>query len=690
MKVYSSDRIRNVLLAGHNGTGKTTLGEALLSVSGATNRIGRVEDGTTVLDFDDEEKAKGMSVSLAVAPVEWRDTKINLLDAPGYADFIGEVQAGLSVADLVCLVVSAVDGPEVQHDVVWHMAAEAAKPRIIFVNKCDRERASVPRTLAALAERFGPSVAPLQLPLGEEHDFAGVVDLLTDRAYRYADADASEEDIPEGVAAAAGELRAKLVEAIVETDEDLMERYFADEPIDPKELVAALGSGVAAGSVHPVLCGAAGKLIGIDRLADFVVDACPSPLDRPGMPTSDGETVTPRADGPPAAYVYKTFADPFVGKISYLRVASGAIRPDVQLQNARTGKDERLHQLFVLKGKEHETAGELAYGDLGAVAKLPDVGTGDTLAQKGSGIVVAPPAPPEPVLAVAIAPKTKEAEDKLATALHRLQDEDLSLKVERNPETHQTLLWGMGETHLNIALERMKRKSGVEVETAEPRVAYRETARKRADFEGKHKKQSGGRGQFGVAHVVLEPLPRGGGFEFVDAVVGGAIPKGFLPAIQKGMHEAMARGVLAGCPIVDIKVTVDDGKHHAVDSDEFSFKMAGSLALQGAFLNADPVVLEPIGFVEVLVPDALAGDVSGDLNSKRGRLQGMDSVGRGRTLIRAMAPMAEMTRYAIDLRSLTGGRGSFRIEFDHYEELPPHIADKIIAARKAEKEAQRS
>lgn len=685
MKAYSSDRIRNVLLAGHGGVGKTSLAEALLRLSGRTTRVGRVEDGTTVLDFDEEEKAKGFSVSLSTAPVEWQDFKINILDSPGYADFIGEVQAGLAVCDMVILVVSAVEGVEVQHEIIWHMADDLDLPRMVFVNKCDRERASFQDTIASLTKAFGSGIAPLQLPLGEEHDFAGVVAILEEKAFRYGDdGTAGEEPMPSELASAAEELHTKAVEAIIETDEALMERYFGDEEIDSKELLAALGKGVASGGTYPVVCGSATHLIGLDRLLELVCEAGPSPLDRRGLPLAGGGEVEDGASGAPAAYIYKNYADPFVGQISYFRVARGTIRPDVHLINHRTGSDVRLHQIFALVGKEHESVPEFAYGDLGAVAKVPDVHTGDTLAEKGTPLQIAAPSAVEPVYAVAIECRNKGDEDKLANATHRVVEEDTSIRIERNPETHQTLLWGMGETHVQITLERMHRKFGVEIETHDPKVAYRETATAPSQFEGKHKKQSGGRGQYGVAHVRLEPLTRGEGYEFVDEVVGGAIPRQFIPAVDKGIHEAMERGPLAGYPVVDVRIIVDDGKAHSVDSDEHSFKMAGSLALRGALEKASPVLLEPIGLLEVLVPDTLAGDVSGDLNSRRGRLQGMESVPGGRQLIRAMTPMAEMHRYAIDLRSMTSGRGSFTIRFDHYEEVPPHLTDKIVAAAKEE------
>lgn len=688
MKEYPSDKIRNVLLAGHGGTGKTSLGEALLYLSGATARLGSVDDESSLLDFEEEERHRKISVSLAVAPIEWKDHKINVLDTPGYADFIGEVQAGLAVCDVVCLVVSAVEGLEVQHEVVWHMAEQLDKPRMVFVNKVDRERADVAATIDALSEAFGTSIAPLQLPIGSEDDFRGVVDLLADSGYEYSDGKATTVDVPDDLAANAADLRGTLVEAIVENDEDLMDRYFADEPIEAKELRAMLGQGMRTGGAFPVVVGSARKLIGVDLLADLIVEAAPSPLDSPAMrvatPDGPGDPIEDAPEHAPAVYVYKTYADPFVGQVSYFKVAAGQVLPDIHLVNQRSGTDERLHQVFALKGKDHDSVPKLAYGDIGAVSKLSDTATGDTLADKSAPLEITGLEPVEPLLAVSLVPKTKGDEDKLATALHRIEAEDPTIRVERNPETSQTLLWGVGETHINITLERMHRKFGVEVETGPPRVAYRETARKTAEFEGKHKKQSGGRGQFGVAFVRIEPLPRGSGYEFVDAIVGGVIPRQFIPAVDKGIQEAMQRGPLAGYPVVDVRLTVFDGKAHSVDSDEHSFKMAGSLGLRGALQAADPVLLEPVGLYSVLVPDTLAGDVSGDLNSRRGRLQGMESVGGGRSLIRALVPMAEMTRYAIDLRSITGGRGSFSVAFDHYEEAPPQVAEKVIAEAKSE------
>ncbi|HEX9317025.1 MAG TPA: elongation factor G, partial [Actinomycetota bacterium] len=540
-------RIRNVALVGHGGTGKTTLAEALLFQAGAINRKGRVEDGTTTTDFDPEEIKRGISLSLALAPFEYEGHKINVLDVPGYTDFVGDLKAALRVADLAVLVVSAVEGVEVQTEAAWRLAAELNVPRMIFLNKLDRERASFERTLDQLRERFGAGVAPLELPIGEETAFRGVADLLTDTAFIYEGdgGKASQAEIPAEIADLEHQVRDNLVEGIVVADDALMERYLEGETIAPKELQDTLAQGVADATVFPVVCGSATKLIGIDRLAELVCEVGPSPVDRPAIEVQAGDKTTEVACDPagqPLAFVYKTVADPYVGKVSFLKVLSGTVRPDAQLTNSRTHADERLHGLFTMRGKEQDTVPELPAGDIGAVAKLSNTGTGDTLAPKGTPVVVPPIEAPEPILSVAIRPKSKGDEDKLMTGLHRLQDEDPALQVVRNDETHQTLLSGMGETHLSIVTERLSRKFGVEVETEDVKVAYRETITATAEAEGKYKKQTGGHGQFGVAFIRVEPLDRGAGFEFVDKIVGGVIPRQFIPAVEKGVIETMSTG----------------------------------------------------------------------------------------------------------------------------------------------------
>ena len=684
MKSFPPAKIRNVALVGHGGAGKTSLAEALLFCAGAITRMGRVEDGTTTTDFDPEEIRRHLSLSLALAPFEHDGFKINLLDAPGYADFVGDMHTALRVADLAILVVSAVEGVEVQTEAAWRIASELGVPRMFFINKLDRERASFDRTLDELRERFGAGVAPLELPIGEEATFRGVADLLTDTAVFYDGGKATIGEIPDDMAAREHEVRDNLVEGIVVADDDLTMRYLEGETISPKELEDTLAKGVAEASVFPVACGSATKLIGIDRLAQFIVEVGPSPLDRPAVTVEapGGATeVAPDPSGQPLALVYRTVADPYVGKVSFMKVLSGTIRPDSVLTNPRSHTDEKLHNIFTMRGKEQEPLPDLPAGDIGAVAKLSDTITGDTLAPKGTPVVVPPPDPLEPVLTIAIQPKSKGDEDKLMTSLHRLQDEDQALHVRRDDETHQTLLSGMGDTHLSIVTERLQRKFGVEVVTEDVRVPYRETITGKAEAEGKYKKQTGGHGQFGVAFLRVEPMERGGGFQFVDQIVGGAIPRQFIPAVEKGVLETMSTGGVFGYPVVDVRVTVFDGKFHPVDSSEMSFKMAGSLGFKDAMAKAGPVLLEPISVLEVTVPIAYQGDVMGDLNSRRGRVQGTEVAGVGEQVITAQVPTSEVLRYAIDLRSLTGGRGRFKLRHDHYDVLPAHLVGKVAKAR---------
>jgi elongation factor G len=680
---YPPSRIRNVALVGHNGAGKTTLAEALLHCLGAINRQGRVEDGNTVSDFEPEETKRHLSLSLAMAPVVAGDVKINVIDTPGYADFFGEVRAACSVADLVVVVVSAVEGVEAQTELAWALAAELGLPRLVFVNKLDRERASFDRTLADLRNRFGAGIAPLELPVGEETAFRGIADLLTDSAILYENGKSSAGPIPDDLADLEHQVREQLVEGIVVGDDALMERYLEGEIPSTEELEATLAGGLAQGLVFPVVCGSAATLVGIDRLASLLAEIGPSPASRPPVSVRAGDQLNEVAADPlgqPLARVFKTISDPYVGKISLLRVISGTIRPDTVLTNPRTHSDERLHVLQMLRGKETEPVSEAQAGDIVAVPKLSDTATGDTLAPKGTPVVVPAPAPEQAVLSVAIRPKSKGDEDKLMTGLHRLQEEDPSLVVERIDETHQTLLRGTGETHLAVVAERLARKFGVEVATEDVRIPYRETITKPAEAEGKYKKQTGGHGQFGVADIRIAPLERGEGFHFVDEVVGGAIPKQYIPAVEKGVIEAMSQGGPNGYPVVDVQVTLYDGKYHTVDSSEMSFKMAGSIAFKEAAAKAGPVLLEPHSKLVVTVPASMQGDIMGDLNSRRGRVQGTDSIG-GYQVITAIVPTAEIQRYAVDLRSLTGGRGHFRAEHDHYDVVPANLVEKLVKAK---------
>jgi elongation factor G len=693
VKSYPTEHVRNVLVVGHSGAGKTTLVESLLFATGATSRVGRVEDGTTVTDFEPEETRKHISVSLALAPIEHNGFKLNLLDAPGFPDFIGEVRSALQAVDAVLFVVSAVDGVETQTEVIWTMAEELGRPCAFFINKLDRERASFSGTLAQIQETFSQTVAPLYVPIGEEAGFTGVVGLLSGSAFTYdADRNRSEGPVPEDLAAQVEELRGQLIEAIIQESENeaLMERYLAGEPLAPADLIPDLKDVIGGGKLVPVLAGSAVKGIGTAELLEVLTTEFASPVSTPPWPGTvpgTGAEVTRRADpdGPLAAYVFKTISDPYVGRISLFRVVSGTFRPDSTVLNASTGREERIAHLLTMRGKQQEQVDELQAGDIGAVAKLAEVSTGETLCDRSDPVVLQSPPMPDPLLPVAVAPRSKGDEEKLSTGLARAVAEDLTLRVERNTETHQTVLWGMGETHVDLTLERLKRKYGVEVSTVPLRLPYKETFKKPVKAKGRHVKQSGGHGQYGICDIEVEPLPRGQGFEFVDKIFGGAIPNQFIPSVEKGVRKAMEEGLLAGYPVVDIRVTLFDGKFHSVDSSDMAFQVAGSLAMKEAAANADMALLEPVLEVEVLIPDEYVGDVLGDLSSRRGRVVGTDPVGTGRTLVRATVPEAEFTRYAIDLRSMTRGRGSFSRKFSHYEELPANMAAKVIEqAKKAE------
>jgi len=694
MNVYEPGSIRNVLLVGHSGTGKTTLLEAMLFTAGTITRMGTIEDGNTISDHDPEEVHRGISVSLAMTPVEWEGVKINVLDAPGYADFVGDVQSAIRAADCCLFVVSAVDGVEVQHERVWELAVEAGIPRAFVVNKLERERASFERTLDELQKAFGTQVGPVQLPIGEEHEFAGVLDLLGRTAYRYAGAPkGTQEEWPDDLAAKAEPFRERLAEAVAEADDSLLEKYLETGELSADEIVGGVKAGLAAARFAPVLAAAATTPIGVDRLLTFVAGAFPSPLDRPpvAVTTKDGAEQERSCDpsGPLTALVFKTLSDPFVGRINLFRVFSGKVRPDSAVFNATKGTEERLGHLFSMRGKDHENVAEVPAGDIGAVAKLAHTTTGDTLSTKSDPATLPQIQLPEPLYAVAIEPKTKGDEDKLSTAIARIREDDPTLRVERSAETHETVLYGMGETHVATMVERMKAKFGVDVVTHPAKVAYKETLKGSAKAQGRHVKQSGGHGQYGIAWIEVEPLPRGGGFEFVDKIFGGAIPHQFIPSVEKGIVKQMQDGVLTPYQMVDVRVTLYDGKFHTVDSSDMAFQIAGSLAIKEAAAQAGVSLLEPIVQAEVIVPESQTGDVIGDLNAKRGRVLGMETTGSGKQRIKAMVPQAEMTRYAIDLRSMTGGRGVFTMTFDHYEEVPAHLADKIIAEAQQEKQEAR-
>lgn len=669
----TTDRIRNVALVGHSGAGTTSLTEAVLLAAGAVTRLGRVEDGTTVADTDPEEKAHGISLALSVVPVEWKGHKLNLIDTPGDPDFEADVRAALRVADLAVLVVSAVDGIEVGTDAAWRLCEQMGVPVVFFVNKLDRERASFDRTLDELRARYGDAVEPLELPIGAEAGFTGVADVLTETAYVYDHGKGSPAEVPADMAAHEHAVHDEVVEAIVVGDDAMLERFLEGDEPSLAELERTLEHEIVERAAFPVLEGSALTGVGIDRLCDYLCEI--------GPPPGDGPTEVPvDPAGPAVALVFKTVADPYVGQVSLFRVLSGTIRTDDHLVNARSGTDERLHGLFTLRGDQQQPVDEVVAGDIAAVAKLADTRTGDVLAAAGTEVDVAPFDWPDPVHAVALVARTQADDDKLATAIHRLMDEDPVLRLDHDDETHQTLLRGAGETHLTVTLERLARKFGVNVDVEPVRVAYRETVTAPAAAEGRYKKQSGGHGQFGVAAIEIEPQERGGGFEFVDQIVGGAIPRQFIPAVERGVADTMAEGgVVKGYPVVDVRVRCVDGKAHSVDSSEMSFRAAGRLAFREAMEKASPVLLEPISELVVIVPAELQGDVMGDLSARRGRVSGTDQLGGGEVAITAMVPTAEVVRYAVDLRSLTGARGRFSARHHEYAPMPAHLADAVEA-----------
>ncbi|MDQ3752658.1 MAG: elongation factor G [Actinomycetota bacterium] len=684
MKSYPTENIRNIVLVGHGGSGKTSLTEAMLFCSGVTTRLGKITEGNTVSDFDEEEIRKGVSISTALAPIEWQDHKINILDAPGYADYIGELRAAMRVADLAVFVVSGVEGLEVQTQVAWNYAIELGLPRVIFVNKLDRENSSFRRTLDQLREAFGMGIAPLSLPLGREHDFRGVISVIDAGAFSYDETGAvKEEPVPEDRQERLEEVRTSLLDSVAETNDELLERYLESGELTREEIVHSLHDGLSQATIFPVFVGAATKLIGLDRMLDAIVAAGPSPLDRPPVESEGGDTRSPKPHEPMSALVFKTTSDPYVGRVSYFRVYSGVLKGEGTLHNSSKRIDERVGHVFTMRGKNQEQLDEVVAGDLGAAAKLVHTVTGDTLADKSAPVVLSPIEPPEPLLPKAIAPKTKGDEDKLMFGLQRLIEEDPALRLERNDETHQTILWGMGDAHLSGILERLKRKFNVEVEEVPFKVPYRSTLRSKADALGRHVKQSGGHGQYGICNLRVEPVARGEGFIFEDKIFGGSIPNQWIPSVEKGVRAAMENGVGTGFNMIDVKVELYDGKFHSVDSSDMAFQLAGSQAMRDAVDKAGVTLLEPIWTVEVLVPEEFTGDIMGDLQKRRGIPEGIDPLGSGRQIVRAKVPFAEVTHYATDLRSLTGGQGTFSWSFSHYQEVPHDHAQKVLEAAKA-------
>jgi len=686
MAEYKTRQLRNVAFISHGGAGKTSLVEAIAFDAGLTTRLGRVDEGNTISDYDPEEIRRHTSVNTSLIPFEFDGHKVNILDTPGYMDFVGEVLGAIRVADSAVVVVDAVGGVEVGTELVWGYADKYSLPRLVFINKMDRENADFERAIAQLGQVFEGRFVPLALPVGRQSDFRGVVDLVGMKAYLGDGKSATE--IPGEMSEAVEKARLQLLEVAAEGEDELIMKYLDGEELTTAEILRGLRLGILSGHIIPVMCGAATLNIGVRYLMRTMVELLPSPADRPPAEAIDPLTqetleLPPDAAGPLAALIFKTMADPYVGKLSYFRVYSGILQSDSRATNVNNGEEERLGQLYMLRGKEQIPVKGVIAGDIGAAAKLSHTNTGDTLGDKGRPLLLKRIEFPNPLYSVAVFPKTKADLDKLSSALSRLVEEDPTLRVEREPGTGETILSGMGDSHVDIAARKLQQKFGVEITTKIPKVPYRETITKVASAQGRHKKQTGGRGQFGDVFIRFEPRERGSGFEFIDEIFGGAVPRNFIPAVEKGLREIMQQGVLAGYPTVDFAAALYDGSYHPVDSSEIAFKLAAHLAFKKAIPEAGPVLLEPIMNVSITVPEQYMGDVLGDLNTRRARVQGMEQQ-KGRSIITAQVPLAEMQRYATTLRSLTQGRGVYTMEFSHYDIVPSHIAEGVIAAAKAE------
>lgn len=677
MRVYSSKQIRNVGVLSHGGAGKTSLVEAMLFDAGHTTRLGKIEDGTTVTDYLPIEIKRKVTVSTVLAPIEWKEHKLNILDAPGYADFIGEVKSAMRASDGLIMVVDGVAGVEVMTEVHWEAANEANLPKVVFINKLDRENSSFEKTLEALRERFGTQVVPMTMPIGAEDKLSGVVNILLNKAFKFDGNKAVPADVPAEMKNDIEKYHDMLMEAAADGTDELMMKYLDGEPLTDEEIAMGLQAGVKNAKVVPVFCGSATKNIGVQPLMDALVELMPSPLDV----APEGEDIS---KGPLTAIVFKTLADPFVGKLSFIRVLKGTLKADGNIYNINKEKDERYGALLVPRGKAQDNVTEAQAGDIVAIAKFESVGIGDTLGEKGKTEIQPGVEFPEPTFSVAVSAKSRNDEDKMATALYRMVEEDPTLRYSKNAETKESVLTGMGETHLDIIIERLKNKYGVEVTTKTPRVPYRETIRGTGDYEYKHKKQSGGHGQYGHVKLRFYPLAEGN-FEFTETIFGGSVPKNYHPAVEKGVREVMSEGVLAGYPMTQIKVELYDGSYHDVDSSEMSFKIAAAQCFKKGIEKCKPVLMEPVQYVEVHVPEQFMGDIISDLNGKRGRILGMEPHGKWQ-IVKAMAPLSEMYRYAIDLKSITQGRGYFSMKFDHYEDVPQNVAQTIIAEYQKNKE----
>ncbi len=682
-KVYQTEHIRNIALLGHSGSGKTSLAEAMLFNTGAINRLGKVEEGNTVTDFDDEEIRRTISINSAVAPVEWKDHKINVIDAPGYLDFVGEVISSLSAADVAVLVLDGASGVEVGTMLAWKRAEEMGKPRAVFINKMDRDNASYRRVMGELREKFDATFVPMQLPIREGEHFLGIVDLVTLDAYTGAEADIAEA--PANMADEIEEFRTEMVEAAAEGDDDLMMKYFDGEELTEDDIAFGLRKGLKSGNLVPVFCGSATTNVAIRSFMHNVIHNLPAPAPQVTV-QKKGEEVTldVKADGPVVARVFKTVDDQY-GTVSYFKVLSGTVKSDTRLFNTNAEAEERIGSLFLPRGKEQLPVSEVVAGDIGAVVKLSHTKTGDTLCAKGEGYQAIPAQYPEPLYAVAVHPKTQSDTAKLGPTIQRLTAADPTLNARTETRTHEYLLEGMGETHIDVAVRRMADKYGLNIDTSIPKVPYQETITKTASGRYRHKKQTGGAGQFGEIELRLEPLERGGDFEFKSEIFGGAVSSVFLPSVEKGIKQVMAQGVLAGSPIVDIRAIAVDGKEHPVDSKDIAFQIAGREAFKIAFMAASPVLLEPVMEIRVTIPEAYTGDVMGDLTTKRGQVQGMEQL-KGDTVITALVPLAEIQRYGTELRSITQGRGVYEQKLSHYQSVPSHLVQKIIDEHKKAKE----
>jgi elongation factor G len=684
------DKIRNVGVVGHGGVGKTSLVEAMLFAAGAVTRLGKVDDGTTTTDWDPDEIRRKISINTAVAYCDWKGHHVNFVDTPGYGDFIPDARAGLRVVEAAVIVVDAVAGVQVQTEKVWKFATEYELPRAVVVNRLDRERGDFARTLDSITRRLKGRVVPIQIPVGDESGFRGVVDLVKMKAVIWSDGKPTEGAIPAELADRAKEYREKLVEAAAETDDDLLNKYLEEGSLEEGEMLKALRAGIAQGKIVPVVCASAVKSIGTHALLDLIVHEFPSPADRGEVAGVDAKTKQPAtrqvdAKGPISALVFKTLTDPHIGKLTLFRVFTGTLKSDSTLANPTRGTKERMGHTAWLQGKTQKNVDSLGAGEIGVVMKLKETLTGDSLTEEAHPFELPRITFPEPAISFAIQPKTRGDEDKISNALKHIAEEDPTVHYHFDPETKQLLVSGLGNLHVEMIVERMKRKYNVDVNLLPPRIPYKETVKGRAEGQGKYKKQTGGRGQYGDTWLRVEPLTRGGGFEFVDDIFGGAVPRNFIPSVEKGVRDCMKKGILAGYPVVDLKVTLYDGSYHDVDSSDMAFQIAASMGLQKVFLEAHPILLEPVMHVEVTCPSESAGDVIGDLNSRRGRIVGMEPTGET-ALVRAQVPMAEMLTYESSLRSMTGGRGGYAMEFSHYEEVPPFIADKVIKEVKAEKE----